>query len=276
MKAKREKREKLELPKLPKLSELEFNWKIAIPLLVVVVAAAVVCVILFFRGRSGEPVRKPEKLPVAYSVGQLEIPAMTAGKKEDVTWTQDAEGVYTYEGFTDNAVAAEEYVQQILNGGIGFTVVDESFVEQKEAAQFTEPSGKVSLARKSEESGKLYSIVIEWSEKSCIVTLDIPEGVITQPKESVQSTLGEKLENFKNLSPAVLGLEGASMDEYEVYAINGTILVDEYACLQINVYSKDNPQGTNEPCGMYLVSSDETHIYRLDKQAGTVTELNIP
>ena len=130
MKAKREKREKPELPKLPKLSELEFNWKIAVPLLVVVVAAAVVCVILFFRGKS-EPVKKPEKLPVAYSVGQLEIPAMTAGKKEEVTWTQNAEGVYTYEGFADNANAAEEYVQQILDGGIGFTVVDESFVEQE-------------------------------------------------------------------------------------------------------------------------------------------------
>jgi len=267
--AKREKREKRERP------QLKFNWKIAIPLLVIMVAAAVVCVILFLR--DGENVKKKApKLPSAYAVGQLEIPAMTPGKKEEVTWTQDAEGVYTYEGFEDNGAAAEAYVQQVLDGGIGFKLVDDGYVEQEELPEFSETSGTVSLARDSEESGKLYSIVVEWTEENCIVKLDIPEGKITKPKKTVESTLSDKLQHFKNLSPAVLGLEGTSMEEYEVYAMTGTVLVDEYACLQINVYSKNNPHETNDPCGMFLITSDETHMYRLDKENGTITELDIP
>lgn len=266
---KREKREAREKP------TLKFNWKIAIPLLAVVVAAAVVCVILFLR--DGEkPEKKKTKLPSAYSVGQIEIPAMKSGKDETVSWTQDAEGIYTYTGFADTKAAAEAYAQQVLDGGIGFTVVDDGFVEQETLPEFTGTEGKISLARDSEESGRLYSVVVEWTQENCVIRVDIPEGEITQPKEPVESTLGEKLTHFKALSPAALGLEGTSMEEYEVYAMNGTVLVDDHACLQISVYSKDNPHETNETCGIFLVTSDELHIYRLDKESGTITEVNLP
>lgn len=275
MKAKREKRAKREKPEKQERAKLKFNWKIAIPLLVIVVAAAVVCVILFLRGGEGGKGKTP-KLPVAYAVGEAEIPAMTAGKDEKVTWTQDAEGVYTYEGFSDNAAAAEDYAQELLDSAMGFEVVDDGYVKQ-EMPEFTETSGTVSLARDSAEEGKLYSVVIEWTEENCVVKLDIPEGAITEPKQpSEGSTLSEKLEHFESLPPSVLGLEGSSMDEYEIYATNGTVIVDDYVCLQLNVYSKQNPVETNDPCGVYLMSSDELHLYRLDRQTGEVTELDIP
>lgn len=254
-----------------------FNWKIAIPLLVIVVAAAVVCVILFLRGGENDK-DKTSKLPVAYAMGEVEIPAMTSGKDEEVTWTQDAEGVYTYEGFSDNAAAAEDYAQELLDSALGFEVVDDGYVKQ-EMPEFTEASGTVSLARNSAEEGKLYSVVIEWSEENCVVKLDVPEGTISEPKTTTTSsgkTLAEKMDYFESLSPALLGLEGTSMAEYEVYAMSGTVLVDHYACLQINVYSKQNPVETNDPCGVYLMTSDEQHIYRLDKLTGVVTELDIP
>lgn len=255
---------------------LKFNWKIAIPPLVIVVAAAVVCVILFLKGRDGTESKKV-KLPTAYAVGQVEIPAMTPAEDEEVTWTQDAEGVYTYEGFEDNAAAAEDYAKKLLDGGMGFVVVDDSYTEQ-ELPEFTEATGTVGLACDSAVKGRLYSVVIEWSEENCVVKLDDPEGTISEPETTTSSgkTLAEKMDYFESLSPALLGLEGTSMAEYEVYAMSGTVLVDHYACLQINVYSKQNPVETNDPCGVYLMTSDEQHIYRLDKLTGVVTELDIP
>lgn len=260
-----------------KAKMMKFNWKIAIPLLVVVVAAAVVCLILMLKGGDDGEKKEEEKLPIAYSVGSIEIPAMTAGEDEEVSWTQDAEGVYTYTGFTDNAAAAESYVMELLDANLGFSVVDDSYIKVEEV-EFAETEGTVSVARDFEEAGKLYHIRIEWSEDSCVVKMEIPEGIIreTRKAEDSSQTLSEKMDYFKSLSPAVLGLEGESMEEYEIYSMSGTVIVDDNSCLQIRVCSKENPAGTNDPSGVYLLSSDGLHLYHLDEVTDTITELDIP
>ena len=85
-------------------------------------------------------------------------------------------------------------------------------------------------------------------------------------------TLAEAVEYFKSLSPKLLGLEGASMEEYSVYPIEGTILVDGRPCLRIQAY-QHTTEGTNQLAGIYLISGDRLHLYRLDQPEGRVQEL---
>lgn len=91
---------------------------------------------------------------------------------------------------------------------------------------------------------------------------------ITQP--SVQAlTVSEAIQRLKSCTPALLGLSGASMEEYEVYAEEGLVLVDSSPCLQLNVYSSTPRQYR----GCYLMTVDGAHLYQLDRDASQVTEL---
>ena len=72
-----------------------------------------------------------------------------------------------------------------------------------------------------------------------------------------------------NCTPALLGLSGASMEEYEVYAEEGLVLVDSSPCLQLNVYSSTPRQYR----GCYLMTVDGAHLYQLDRDVSQVTEL---
>lgn len=91
---------------------------------------------------------------------------------------------------------------------------------------------------------------------------------ITQP--SLQAlTVSEAIQRLKSCTPALLGLSGASMEEYEVYAEEGLVLVDSSPCLQLNVYSSTPRQYR----GCYLMTVDGAHLYQLDRDASQVTEL---
>lgn len=91
---------------------------------------------------------------------------------------------------------------------------------------------------------------------------------ITQP--SVQAlTVSEAIQRLKSCTPALLGLSGASMEEYEVYAEEGLVLVDSSPCLQLNVYSSTPRQYR----GCYLMTVDGAHLYQLDRDVSQVTEL---
>ena len=59
------------------------------------------------------------------------------------------------------------------------------------------------------------------------------------------------------------------MEEYEVYAEEGLVLVDSSPCLQLNVYSSTPRQYR----GCYLMTVDGAHLYQLDRDASQVTEL---
>ena len=87
---------------------------------------------------------------------------------------------------------------------------------------------------------------------------------------SVQAlTVSEAIQRLKSCTPALLGLSGASMEEYEVYAEEGLVLVDSSPCLQLNVYSSTPRQYR----GCYLMTVDGAHLYQLDRDASQVTEL---
>lgn len=120
------------------------------------------------------------------------------------------------------------------------------------------------------------TVKMEWSPGQCVVTADQAEGKVTSPPPSQTSGgggMGQRAaqDYLKGLEPAQLGLEGSSMDDYEVMIIDGLVRVDAQPCTKLNVYDEDNVF-----VGCYLVALDGQHLYELDTLSGRVTELEMP
>ena len=99
-----------------------------------------------------------------------------------------------------------------------------------------------------------------------------------EPTQSLQittrMTTAEVVSYIEHLSPSVLGLEGDSMDDYELFASESIILVDGRTCTQVRVYG-DGPAGTNEIKGIYFLSRDgKRYLYRYDEETNTVEQLD--
>ena len=86
-------------------------------------------------------------------------------------------------------------------------------------------------------------------------------------------TLASAVDHFKSISPASLGLSGASMEEYHIQSQDGVVMVDGAPCMQLRVYSNQNVEQTNEFMGSFLMTSDGAHIYRLNEAQRSVQEI---
>lgn len=87
-------------------------------------------------------------------------------------------------------------------------------------------------------------------------------------------TVEETVDRFKLLSPQVLGLEGESLEEYEVFHQQASVPVDGVPCLEITVYDKTETD-TNLPLGTFLYARDGTALYHLDVDTDTLTRLEL-
>ena len=125
----------------------------------------------------------------------------------------------------------------------------------------------------------LITVQIDWRAGNCVVTVDQKEGSITSPPKKAGAsaaktmTLTGAVDHFKGISPASLGLAGASMEEYQVQSLDGIVMVDGAPCMQLRVYSNQNVEKTNEFMGSFLMTSDGAHIYRLNEGQRTVEEI---
>ena len=122
---------------------------------------------------------------------------------------------------------------------------------------------------------KVLTVRISWSKAQCVVTADEAIGMVTSPppkQHNSGASMGimQAKDYLSSLPPADLGLEGTSMDQYEVTPIEGVVMVDDVACTRINVYNDNNPGQSNEFMGSYLVSIDGSHIYRLDPRTNQI------
>lgn len=227
--------------------------------------------------KKGEEALTP---PAAYMVGEESIPALElpeeGGMLSEAHYAADEEelagDVYTYAEMAQSGALVESYAGK-MTGENGFTVVDEQDAET-EPPDFTAAEGTVRLARETGAEGELLTVKLDWGEESCTVTVEVREGSIERA-EAEGMTAREAAEYLESLSPADLGLSGSSMAEYRVYPLSGIVLVDGNSCMQLNVYSVDNEAQTNDLLGSYLLTGDKAHLYRLDRQSGTVTELRV-
>ncbi len=197
---------------------------------------------------------------------------------------------YRYENVTDPKGLMSAYAGLLTQEAAGFSAVDKTFqrmdlpdFDGKEASEGQEavPASKsVLLARNSDgDDGLVYSLQLDWDETTCTVVVDTPEGRVHNPPSEDQSgpvSAGLTVDGFRELDPSVLGLPGASMDEYTVYVQDGMLLVYGNTCVRISVYAQNANTGTNEVAGSYFLSADGQHVYRYDVADNSVEELEIP
>ena len=206
-----------------------------------------------------------------------------AEEAEEVTVTR-----YTYEGVSDPKGLMAAYAVLMTQEDVGFSAIDAEMVrtdlpdfegnEATEDAPASPPVTAVTLARNGDIDNEIvHSLLLEWDEDSCSVTVDTPSGRVRDPKPpaSAPQAPGLTVEGFKQLNPAVLGLEGSSMEEYNVLVQDGLIMVYGSPCVRISAYSVNQETGSNEIAGSYFLSADGQHVYRYDTESNSVEELEI-
>ena len=123
----------------------------------------------------------------------------------------------------------------------------------------------------------VHTVRITWSPGVCVVTADEEEGKVTVSPQSMpaQHSVSQRSAQkcLEAMSPTELGLPGESMEQYEVLPMNGTEMVDGIPAIRLHVYNDNNAVGSNDIMGMYLMTIDGEHLYRLDLDTNEVVEL---
>jgi hypothetical protein len=157
----------------------------------------------------------------------------------------------------------------------------EENADSEDDAEESPEESSAAVPEEAEEENRVCLVQLDWTADSCTVTLKYQEGVIQQrPVETESSsgggsslTLATAIDYLKSFNPADIGLDGTSMEDYQIYALDGVILVDNTACLHLKVYRSDNPQQTNQVAGNFLLTGDKQHLYSLDEVNGVVTTI---
>lgn len=154
--------------------------------------------------------------------------------------------------------------------------------ESESPSESVPPSGSPSDAPAEEEKDMVLTVDLTWAEGTLTVTCDQAEGRVTSPNmpgsgmtPGASMSMWEAEDFLRGLEPSVLGLEGDSMENYHIYAIDGAVLVNGQPCMRLNIYSREEGQ-SNEVAGIYLMSRDGQHLYLLDEEAKSVKELPLP
>lgn len=217
-------------------------------------------------------------VPNAYFVGGQTITAVQPEKGlylSQLTTAEDGSFIYTYAGFEDVSVSVQAYAEMLAGEEQGFKVVDEETYRPAEAPDYTAADGTVSLSRELENE-KLAVVRLDWSSGQCVTSIGIKDKPVIEepekkkPKNNYGLSHTGAAEFLKELDPAVLQLEGSSMDDYNVYIRSGFAYVDGEACLRIEIYSNANDAHTNAYMGKYFMSGNGEHIYRLNDEGMAV------
>lgn len=183
-----------------------------------------------------------------------------------------AEYTYHYREIEDPALLAAAYIDVLKDAEQGFTMVDEGnhrFAEGQEPDLET-LIGEIRLAKASATEGKLFKVIVAWSEFAIAIQISQPDGKIlpppepevTQEEESRPTALSEQLDFFNSLEPRNIGLEGDNMADYTIYPKQGWVLVDSFSCRELDVYLEDARTGDNVYMGTYFLGSDLQHLYQ--------------
>ena len=270
---------------------------ILLPVLVLAAGAAVFFFVIRPKMGGGkveeEPPPEPVELPLMYTMGETEIHALPVWGESTVYLEEQEAPVeedapeptavtYRYEGLSSPGTLASVYTTLLTAEDVGFSQVDGELTRIKEPEALAVEAGSVHLAKNAPEEGKALSIQMDWTEEICTVTADLVDGTVRNPPEPASParpaalSADQALDYIKSLDPAVLGLEGDSMEGYELLLQDGSVLIDNNPCVRINAYRQDSQTGSNEIGGNYFLSLDGEHLYRLDVASNSVEELDTP
>lgn len=274
----------------------KFTPLLLIPVAIIVAAAVIVVLFILprLKGEAEEPPPEEEEvvvydLPTEFTVGEETVAAMELAHPAGVDAEKALTVTYTYTGLTDTPAEVSAYVTRL--NGAGFQVVDEEFVTT-DTPDLTAAEGTVLLAKnlatpeveEGEETppAMVLTMRLTWMEDICVVVGDQAEGRVTRPPASSTTggaggvTISEAEGYIRGLSPASLGLEGESMENYRIYAVDGTALVDGQPCMRIAVYNANNPEHTNDFVAYFLLAGDGTTVYKVDSETGKAVKLDLP
>lgn len=196
--------------------------------------------------------------------------SQSASASSGATSSAEAENQYVYDKLDAGGTAVSQYVESLTSGNDAFTVVDENGA-QTDPPDYTTETGTVTLARSTSESGKILTMEISWTAEGCQITLTYGDGAI-KPAAVEPMTNDDAVEYLQGLRPEELGLIGNSMTEYHIYPLEGMVMVNGVACLKMQAYQVDKVSHANQIAGVFLLSGDKNHLYRLEN--GSVRELH--
>lgn len=213
-------------------------------------------------------------MPNAYFLGSESIIAVQpeAGVSlMDLTTMEDGTLVYTYAGFSAVNESVQNYVTTLTDAENGFSVVDGETFRPAAMPDYTLGEGTVSLSKPAENE-KITVIRLDWSGDQCVASISIEDAPVIEPTKNNSNKNNNyglshagAIEFLNELAPSVLGLEGDSMEAYNIYIMTGFTYVDGEACLRVKIYSTDEKVGTNVHVGTYFLSGNGEHIYRLSE-----------
>lgn len=186
---------------------------------------------------------------------------------------------YAYE-IAAPAALVNRYINELLKEDHNFVLTDLDHVILMDRPELEDRVGEVILARESEVEGHLFQIAIGWSELGGLTAqVSVPEAVLREPekKDDEPASLDEQMEYIKSLEPDLLGLPGTSMDEYEIFPVEGFVQVDDITCRRFNVYEiqwTDETEHIPVIVGTYFLSIDQQHIYYQAPQSNALIELD--
>ena len=183
--------------------------------------------------------------------------------------------LYRYEGLQNPVGLVSAYMTLMTTEDAGFSVVDETLLRidppEELAAQ-----GSLQLARnvpKAEDGtgGGVHSLLLNWGDGSCSVTLDMPSGTVHDPKPESAAPAAPRrgLSDLESIHPSKLGLPGDSMEAYLLLPQEGSVRIAGSVCMRVNIYYEDGGQ----IAGSYFLSNDGK-LYKLDEAANAVVELD--
>ncbi len=191
---------------------------------------------------------------------------------EEGTDPDQQQYVYTYQELpAAGGQTVSDYMARLLEEDSDVQVVDAAG-GTADPPDFAAAEGSLWLAKPSAQEGSRLSLRLDWTGSGCTVTVARPQGAVEAP-EPDPMTNDDAVRYIQSLSPSLLGLDGSSMGKYEIYPVEGAVLVDHTPCLRLQVYYRDPEAETNRVVGIYLLTGDRQHLYKLDQDRSHVSEL---
>lgn len=188
--------------------------------------------------------------------------------------------VYNYGQVEDAATKVSAYCEGLLQEEAGFYSVEDELLTRK-LPELKEGPGGIQLVRPVKKEGEEQQnaaifVKMQWDENSLTVTVGLAESEtpLKIEGEKKPATVNYAVDFVSKQKPCALGLEGESMDRYQVIALDGLVLVRDVPCLRINVYYKNPQSRSNELRGNYLFATRTHKLYKVDAD-GTLELLDL-
>lgn len=262
-----------------------------IPIVLVLVAAIAAVAVLFILPRFGinllgekDPEQQvEEKIPKkgveTYAVGEDTVASLdtileegegellalrTTPEKSKVE--EEGRLTYIYE-INSPATVMNRYLDLVLGGEAGFSLVDETYLIQEKRPELVDEEGALMVAKASVVEGKVFQLAIGWSQENDMLAVRVscPEGQLHKPepeKEPQPASLQEQLDTIQTMHPSELGLEGRSMDQYEVLSTTGFVKVDDILCRRFTIYEKTGDDKRGDIVKVVYFSGDQQHMFQ--------------